>query len=112
MSSTTTENERWVISDDDLLCEIYDNVKGDRLRIKGLLDEYDHIAKTDPLTLVGAADQISKLQDCMIKSNSQLVELLKTRVKSNGSPKGEGLTGPDRDNMYDQIGGQQEQVEN
>jgi hypothetical protein len=82
--------------------EIYDNVREDRSRIKNLIDSLRSVTKDDDLAGLASVEYIAKLQECMIKSNSQLIELLKTNSKSDPE-KDHGLKNSDRENIFDVI---------
>lgn len=84
-----------------LAAEVYENVKEDRKRMQEVYEAVKGVAGGDPLAAAGGAEIIARLQDCMTKSNAQLIELLKTKKISKGPEKG------DREDLYDEMEGSQ-----
>ncbi len=88
------------IDTEDLATEIYNNVKEDRQRIKDICSQLGAISVDDPLATAGHAEIVARLQDCLTKSNLQLIELLKVRKPRKNDDKDS-----DRETLYDDIQG-------
>lgn len=90
--------------EDDIIAEIHDNVRRDRKRLEDFCDQITKIADEtlggDPLAKVGLADTLARLSDGLTRSNAQLVELAKLKVKRE--PKDN--KGDRDDTLFDQIG--------
>jgi len=79
--------------------EIYQNVLDDRQRMGKIAQDLLSLSSSDPLASLGASELMARLQDCMTKSNAQLIELL--RLSKKGSPDKD--RSDDRENLLDEI---------
>lgn len=85
---------------DDLVSEIVQNARSDRMRLEDVCDAVVDAAKKtdDPLALLGLSEQMAAVTDSLTKNNAQLVEVAKIRAK-NQQPKDEKVD----DTIFDQI---------
>src|SRR5690348_11080298 len=89
------------ITTDSLVEEIHTNVVNDRRRIIKAYDTLDRLAETDPLASAGSSDSLARFQDCLVKSNAQLIELLK--VVKKDAPDFKTTDNIDKDDIYSTI---------
>lgn len=87
----------------NIAAEVYANVREDRKRMVALITILEKVSETNPeLAGAGASEVIARLQDCMTKSNAQLIELLRLNTKKNGA--GEGAADSvGREGVLDEI---------
>jgi hypothetical protein len=90
----------------ELLNEICENAREDRKRIVTLMSNLILMAElaNDPEILKTLAISISAIQECLGKSNSQLLEAAKIQVKTVVTKDGDGLSDTDRDAIFSEIG--------
>lgn len=96
---------------DELLEEILQNVREDRSKVKEIRDKIVKLAvdpdqaatfASEPLAMVGIAENVAKLSDVLTKMNAQLVETMKVSARRD---RGEQDPQAEKDSIFDEIAG-------
>lgn len=94
---------------EELFSEIHNNIKNDRRRLEDFCDAIKkvEVAEQDPMAKIALTDNLTQLVDSLTRSNAQLVELLKVKVKKELvtiSHTSDGLLSKDANDVFNEIG--------
>jgi hypothetical protein len=98
-------------SSDEVMQEALDNARSDRKRLEEHLASLNEqigmlVGPDSPITVANILDMATKATDSMTRSNSQILEVAKLKVKKEG-PVGDGkpqnLNDDEKEDMYEEI---------
>lgn len=90
---------------EDILEEIHENILHDRSRLDGLAQSMIDAAGEDMLAKAAIAEPVSKIVEAMAKSNAQLLEVAKIKLKKEtSSPENDDeFSDEETDGVFDEI---------
>lgn len=92
---------------DDMLTEIHENIKNDRLKLEECFNDIKAIVSADPIAKIEMTENFVRLVDGLTRSNAQLVELAKVKVKKEVialSGAKNGFAKDEIDDVFGEIG--------
>lgn len=91
----------------DFLDEAHRNAKSDRRRLEDLYEDIASLFnKEDKEASIMIAEPLTKLSDCLTKNNVQLIEIAKTKLKSENNSvhsKLDDFSDDETEMLYDEL---------
>lgn len=91
---------------DKLFEEIHENVKKDRTRLEAFYERLLMVVNNgDPELMVEASEGVAKLTAELTRTNQQLVEIAKLKLKKDlVNLASDGIADSDREELFDELG--------